>query len=86
MVGLDEDLSQSDVFTHSHQSLLHRLSCSQDRNACDLKKTHMEDFFTGVCSLSGAEDTKKEKSEDLKYLHENICCELHILQYIKHSP
>lgn len=39
MVGLDEDLSQADVFAHSHQSLLHRLSCSQDGNTCDLQ-TH----------------------------------------------
>lgn len=38
MVGLDEDLSQSDVFAHSHQSLLHRLPCSQDGNTCDLQK------------------------------------------------
>lgn len=38
MVGLDEDLSQSDVFAHSHQSLLHRLSCSQDGNTRDLHK------------------------------------------------
>lgn len=32
MIGLNEDLSKSDVFTHSHQSLLHGLSRPQDRN------------------------------------------------------
>lgn len=39
VVGLDEDLSQSDVFADGHQRLLHRLSCSQDGNTCDLQ-TH----------------------------------------------
>ena len=36
VVGLDQDLPQPDVFAHGHQSLLHRLACSQDGNACDL--------------------------------------------------
>lgn len=36
VVGLDEDLPQSDVFAHGHQSLFHRLSSSQDGDAGDL--------------------------------------------------
>lgn len=41
VVGLDEDLSQSDVFAHGHQSLLHRLSRSQDGNSSDLQKIYL---------------------------------------------
>lgn len=37
MVGLDQDLSQPDVLTDGHQSLLHGLSCPQDGNTSDLQ-------------------------------------------------
>lgn len=50
MVGLDEDLSQPDVFAHRHQSLLHRLSCSQDGNACDLHKQQQQELNAAVAS------------------------------------
>lgn len=38
VVGLDEDLSQTDVFTNGHESLLHGLSRSQDGNTGDLRR------------------------------------------------
>lgn len=44
MVCLDKDLSQSDVFTDSHQSLLHGLSCPQDRNTSNLHKQIRDEF------------------------------------------
>lgn len=38
VVGLDEDLPESDVLAHGHQRLLHGLPGPQDGHACDLPR------------------------------------------------
>lgn len=78
MIGLNEDLSKPDVFTHSHQSLLHGLSRPQDRNTRYLEK---QTFLWGLlerCSLSGPENTKRFKI----YVHLNLRL-LQIFTYVQ---
>lgn len=38
VVGLDEDLPQSDVLAHGHQRLLHGFPGPQDRHTCNLPR------------------------------------------------
>lgn len=67
VVGLDEDLPQSDVFAHGHQRLLHGLSGPQDGHARDLQAQQRWDifffFYRGRCTRRASSSLRPQEGD-----------------------